>query len=65
MDRRGGENQATLISLGIPKLVRFHKIRPDDVMGITIPIWPVRRVEELPTRCQRALQEEAFHDPQS
>jgi hypothetical protein len=27
--RRGTENQTTLISLGIPKLVRFHNIRRD------------------------------------
>jgi hypothetical protein len=38
-DRRGAENRAALISLGIPKLVRFAQIRRQQPYpGIIIPI---------------------------
>jgi hypothetical protein len=37
-DRGGTENWTALMSLGIPKLVRFHKIRPPTAFdGINIP----------------------------
>jgi hypothetical protein len=42
-------NQTVLISLGIPKLVRFHKIRPQQLLhGIIIPLSPA--VGGLPAR---------------